>query len=170
MSANCMDFAQTLQDLRSDITCRQSHDESTLIVTTGRFFSDGDAVELLVRPSDDGARVVVSDGGLVSARLGLSGTGLSSARSRTLWQDIIAEFGVREASTRVFVQADYETAAASISILADACIALDSIRLLSAGERRTFTDDHLCSCGTWFAGNGLCGHPPEYRASEAGSS
>lgn len=26
--------------------------------------------------------------------------------------------------------------------------------------------DHECSCGTWFAGNGLCGHPPEYRASE----
>lgn len=26
--------------------------------------------------------------------------------------------------------------------------------------------DHRCSCGTWFAGKGLCGHPPEYKASE----
>jgi hypothetical protein len=26
--------------------------------------------------------------------------------------------------------------------------------------------DHECSCGTWFAGQGLCGHPPEYRKSE----
>lgn len=21
--------------------------------------------------------------------------------------------------------------------------------------------DHMCSCGTWFAGKGLCGHPPK---------
>jgi len=38
------------------------------------------------------------------------------------------------------------------------------------GHEKSGDIDHLCSCGTWFAGNGLCGHPPEYRASEAGSS
>jgi hypothetical protein len=140
MIADCMDFAEALQELRSDITCRLSHDKSTLIVTTGRFFSDGDGVELLVRPSDDGARVVISDGGLVSARLDLSGPGLASTRAKSLWKDVLAEFGVREAGSRVFVQATYETAAAGISILADACIALDSIQLLSAGERRTFAE------------------------------
>lgn len=140
MTANCVDFAEALRELRDDITCRLSHDESTLIVTTGRFFSDGDAVELLVRPSDDGSRVVVSDGGLVSARLDLSGPGLASARAKSLWKDILAEFGVKEAANRVFVQTQYEAAAAGISILADACIALDSIHLLTAGERRTFAD------------------------------
>jgi hypothetical protein len=140
MSANCVDFAEALQKLRGDITCRPSHDDATLIVTTGRFFSDGDAVELLVRPSEDGARVVISDGGLVSARLDLSGSGLASARTKSLWKDILAEFGAREAGSRVFVQATYDTVAARISILADACIALDSIHLLTAGERRTFTD------------------------------
>ncbi|BBX32150.1 hypothetical protein MMAG44476_27797 [Mycolicibacterium mageritense DSM 44476 = CIP 104973] len=140
MTANCMDFATALQVLRGDISCRLSHDESTLIVTTGRFFSDGDAVELLVRPSDDGARVIISDGGLASARLDLSGPGLGSTRAKSLWKDILAEFGVREAGSRVFVQATHETAAAGISILADACIALDSIHLLTAGERRTFAD------------------------------
>lgn len=140
MKVNCVDFAEALKELRSDITCRTSHDESTLIVTTGRFFSDGDAVELLVRPSEDGERVVVSDGGLVSARLDLSGSGLASARAKSLWSDILSEFGVREAASRVFVHARYDAAAAGISILADACIALDSVHLLAAGERRTFAD------------------------------
>ncbi len=140
MTADCMDFAAALHELRSDITCRPSHDPSTLIVTTGRFFSDGDGVELLVRPSDDGARVVISDGGLVSARLDLSGPGPASMRAKSLWKDILAEFGVREAGSRVFVQATHDTAAAGISVLADACIALDSIHLLSAGERQTFAD------------------------------
>lgn len=140
MTANCRDFSEALEELRNDITCRLSHDESTLIVTTGRFFSDGDSVELLVRPSEDGARVVISDGGLVSARLDLSGTGLASNRSKSLWKDILTEFGVREAGSRVFVQSTHDTAAAGISMLADACIALDSIHLLSSGERRTFAD------------------------------
>lgn len=140
MSADCVDFAEALQELRNDIACRPSHDKSTLIVSTGRFFSDGDAVELLVRPSDDGERIVISDGGLTSARLDLSGPGLASARAKALWRDILMEFGVQEASSRIFVQTTHEAVAASISILADACIALDSIHLLAAGERRTFAD------------------------------
>jgi hypothetical protein len=139
MNTKCADFTSAIDELRGGISCRQSHDESVLIVATGRFFSDGDAVELLLRPSDDGARVVVSDGGLVSARLDLSGPTRSS-RAKSLWRDLLTEFGVREAAGRVFVQATRETAAANISILADACVALDSVQLLASGERHTFTD------------------------------
>ncbi len=84
--------------------------------------------------TSDVARVVISDGGLVRARLDRSGPGLGSARAQSLWKAILVDFGVREADGRVFVNTVYGTAADGISTLADACIALDTIRLLGVAE------------------------------------
>lgn len=140
MNAPCDAFSAALEGLRGEISCRPSHDGTTLVILTGRYFADGDAVELMLRPSEDGERVVVSDGGLTRARLDLAGTDLGAARPKALWRDIIAEFGVREMSDRVFVRGKASAAAASISLLADACVALDTVRLLTAGERQTFAD------------------------------
>ncbi|WP_102146052.1 DUF1828 domain-containing protein [Mycobacterium hubeiense] len=140
MTADRGALSSALDLLRSEITCRNAHDGKSLIVTTGRFFSDGDAVELLVRPSEDGERVVVSDGGLTRARLDLVGSDITSNRARSMWADVLDEFGIREVGGRVFLQTKADAAAAGISVLADACVALDSVHLLTMGERHTFVD------------------------------
>lgn len=139
MNTNCDALSPALDRLRGEISCRSAHD-GALIVTTGRFFSDGDAVELLIRPSDDGERIVVSDGGLTRARLDLVGSEITSSRARGMWEDILVEFGVREIGNRVFLQTKADAAAAGISLVADACVALDSVHLLTTGERHTFVD------------------------------
>lgn len=129
-----------LEALRGQIFTAASHDERNTIVSTGRFYVDGDAVEVFVRLNEDGTRVVVSDGGITTARRSLYGVESLARSAGKLWQDILFEFGVETISDRVFARGSTESLPHLIGLVADASIALDSVRLLAENARQTFSD------------------------------
>ncbi|MGV9482095.1 hypothetical protein [Gordonia aichiensis] len=138
MSTDCAKLESAFEAMRSTISCRMSHDGATLIVTSGRSYADGDHVEVLVRLTADGERIAVSDGGLTRTRLDLHGTEIASATATSLWRDVLDEYGVAEIGDRVYARGPIEHAAGLIGRVADASVALDSVQLLTAGERRGF--------------------------------
>lgn len=138
MTNPCDSLSAAFEDLRREYRCTPAADGRSLIVTTGRYFGDGDAVEVFVRFSDDGDRVAVSDGGLARARRGIVTNNEMSRGAQTLWDDILAEFGVLEIEDRVYVRGRAGQAAQLIAQVADASLTLDSVKLLIDQERATF--------------------------------
>jgi hypothetical protein len=117
-----------LARLRDDYRCHEIPDDRSLVVTTGRYFADGQAVEVVVRPTADGESLVVGDAGLVAARLELEDIDAFKGRPRELWQVISDSFGVREVDGRIYARGDLEHAADLITRVADAVLSLDVVR------------------------------------------
>ncbi|MCW3766435.1 hypothetical protein OCL88_08110 [Paenarthrobacter sp. PAE-2] len=135
---DCSILKSALEDLRAEFSCSQMFNSSTLLVATGRYYSDGDPVEVYVRPQPDATRLAVSDGGLTHSRRALYAADDLSSRAKSLWDDIVQDFGVLEFSDRIYATGPMTSAADLIGRIADVCLALDSVRLLSEGSRRTF--------------------------------
>jgi hypothetical protein len=131
---------EALASVRESVRSQRSHDPRTVIVSSGRYFSDGDAVEVLVRTSDDGLRVVVSDGGMTMARRSLYGIESFAKTADNMWKEILADFGVESFADRVFHRGPVQMMPHLIGLVADTCIALDSVRLLSENVRSSFTE------------------------------
>lgn len=140
MIISCESVSEALDQLRAQIAC-EAVDERTVLIQTGHFFADGDGVELLVRPSVNGEYVVVSDGGVTHARMSLYVDTEPGKAVSALWDDVKSEFGVEVSRDRIYVRMPTSMLASAISVLADACIAMDSARMLAVGERRTFSDE-----------------------------
>lgn len=140
MIINCTSVSQALEELRVHIAC-EPVDARTLLIQTGRFFADGDGVELLVRPSVDGEYVIISDGGITHARLNLYTDSEPSNSVSTLWEDIKSEYGVEVSGGRIYQRVSTTMLSSGLSVVGDACIAMDAARMLSVSERRTFSDE-----------------------------
>ncbi|MFK0005512.1 hypothetical protein ACIQTZ_00515 [Paenarthrobacter sp. NPDC090520] len=135
---DCTILKPALDSLRAEYGCSRMFDSNTLVVSTGRYYSDGDPVEVYVRPQPDATRLAVSDGGLTHSRRALYAADDLTTRAKALWDDIVQDFGVLEFSDRIYATGPMSSAADLIGRIADVCLALDSVRLLSDGSRRTF--------------------------------
>ena len=93
-----------------------------------------------MRLSEDGERAVVSDGGVTMARRSLFGIESFSKSAQTLWDDIVTDFGVETVSDRVFARGPVQAMPHLIGLVADAAVALDSVRHLTESARFTFTE------------------------------
>ncbi|MDI2032964.1 DUF1828 domain-containing protein [Paenarthrobacter nitroguajacolicus] len=142
---DCTILNPAMESLRAEFSCSRSFDSTTLVVATGRYYSDGDPVEVYVRPQPDKDRLAVSDGGLTFSRRSLYAAEELSRTAKSLWDDIIQDFGVLEFSDRIYATGPVSAAADLIGRIADVCLALDSVRLLSDGSRRTFAS----TLSTW---------------------
>lgn len=127
-----------LDRLRSDITFDWSPDRATAIFASGRRYADGDSVDVYVRVNRDGERVSVSDGGLTLARHDLSGLTDQAIADLRLWRAIQSDFGVEEASGRLYKVGPLPAAAEIIGLVADACLVLDSVRLSTRASTEAF--------------------------------
>lgn len=80
-------------------------DGRTLLVTTDRLFADGDVVSAMIRRAADG-RVVVSGGGPVSGRLGLSNVpwNRESVRTGRVWAETRRAYGAEEPNGRICIR------------------------------------------------------------------
>lgn len=107
-------------------------------MTSSRHYTDGDAVEVFVRLSADGQRLAVSDGGMSLARRDLYAASDLKGTARSLWEDILEDYGVKEFDGRVYITGPTSAADALIAQIADVALVLDSVRLLAVGERKTF--------------------------------
>ncbi|KQX65791.1 hypothetical protein [Angustibacter sp. Root456] len=125
--SDCSDLAPALEQLRADFMCRPVPGTDRLLVSTGRYLADGSGVDLLVRFTNDG-QVIVSDGGLVSARVELAELNLDSGSVSDFWRSIVEDFGVSEISGRIFARGPVDRAASLIGQVADAAVALDMVR------------------------------------------
>lgn len=134
----CSDLSSALTSLRQSYVCHPSSDPRTISVTTSRHYTDGDAVEVFVRLSADGRRVAVSDGGMSLARRDLYAASELRGTARSLWDDVLEDYGVKEFEGRVYSTGPKEEADHLIAQIADTALVLDSVRLLSSGERKTF--------------------------------
>lgn len=136
-----------VEQLRAHISAQASHDPKTIVVTSGRFHSDGEAIEVLVRLTEDGERVVVSDGGMTMARRYLYGADHLGQSASRLWEEIITDYGVETISDRIYLRGPINMIANLIGLIADTAVALDAVRLLSETKRKTFTE----KLHTWLA-------------------
>lgn len=139
MSFETTDLAKAVESLRYAYRSGRTHDPRTWIVSTGRSYADGDSVEVFVRPSVDGTRVAVSDGGTSYARRGLYGLPSPTGGAASLWTDIISDFEVETEGERIFTRGPLAQLPGLISLIADVSLVLDSVRLLAEAERRTFS-------------------------------
>lgn len=138
MTDLCGALASALDNLRTSYRCHPTSDSRTITVTTTRHYTDGDAVEVFVRVSADGLRLAVSDGGMSLSRRDLYGAPELRGTSKSLWDEILDDHGLSEFGGRVYVTGPRDSAEILITQVADAALVLDAVRLLSAGERKTF--------------------------------
>ena|GEM_PF-5014638 len=138
MTSACKMLEGAFAALRQEFQCTPSADARTVLVSTGRFYADGDAVEVLVRFSEDGTRAAVSDGGLTRVRRDMFTAGEMSRGAAALWRDVIADFGVTEIDDRIYVRGTAASVAQMIAQIADTSLTLDSVKLLIEQERVTF--------------------------------
>lgn len=138
MTQQCSLLADALAELEADLDCSVTADGNTLLVTTGRFYSDGDVVEVFVRVNPEADTVIVSDGGITTARRALFGLGAPSGNAHELWGDILDDFGLHEAGNRIYGRGPRRAAASLIGTVADAALTLDSLRLMATGKTQSF--------------------------------
>ena len=138
MTNLCRGLSSALSSLQRSYACHRTADPRTVTVTSSRHYTDGDAVEVFVRISADGLRVAVSDGGMSLARRDLYAASDLKGTSRTLWDDILEDHGVKEFDGRIYSTGPMEAAEFLIAQIADVALVLDAVRLLAAGERKTF--------------------------------
>lgn len=131
---------QAIEATQQLIHSEPGADDRTVIVSSGRFYSDGDAVEVFIRLSKDGSRAVVSDGGMSMARRSLYGIGSFSNPAKDLWSDVIDDYGVEFVSDRVFVRGSVDLLPHLLGTVADCALALDSVRLLADKGRSSFAE------------------------------
>lgn len=139
MSFEALRLAAAVESLQHTVSWSPTQDPRTWVVNTGRSYSDGDAVEVFVRPSTDCTRVAVSDGGISLARRGLYGLPQLSNSAASLWNEVLTDFDVETEGGRVFARGPVEQLSGLISLIADVALILDSVRLLAEGERQTFS-------------------------------
>lgn len=150
-------------------TCEALPDGRTLLVTTDRIFADGDVVSVMIRRAADG-RVVVSDGGLVSGRLGLNNVpwDRESVRTGQLWLEIRRAYGVEESNGKIYIREDSDRLPSMLQRLADAAVALDTLVHVNAvaEERQPFSDKVV----NWLRTEVFSGLRVEERAAVADSA
>jgi hypothetical protein len=139
MSFETLDLPRAMESLRYAYSSSRTHDPRTWVVTTGRSYSDGDSVEVFVRPSADGTRVAVSDGGASFARRGLYGLSSPTSGAASLWAEILSDFEVEAEAGRIFTRGPLDQLPGLVALIADVSLVLDSVRLLAEGERQTFS-------------------------------
>lgn len=148
MNESCSALAAVVAELREEISCSAGPDGVTSILTTGRFFSDGEPVEISVRINAGGTRLAVSDGGALHTRRALIDQSEMSGSVRKQWDAIIRDYSLEEYSDRVYGVCGPGEVFDVITSISDACIALDSLRLMVEGERETFG----ATFRSWLAG------------------
>jgi len=108
--------------------------EDRLLVTGSSHYADGDTVEVVVRVS--GPDITVTDGGETLARLDLAGVNVESGRARQLWRSLIRAHELETSEGRLLLHGPADHAGELVSLMAEAMINLDGLRLLAPAPRQ----------------------------------
>ena len=131
-----------LDVLGQDWACRPVG-SNVLLLAGSNHYSDGDAVELLVRMGADDA--VVSDGGETLNRLQSAGVNLKSGRAQELWTRLTRAHEIQVENDRLIARGSASQLGTLVSLMADAMVNLDGLRLLAPKHRAPQFSEQLVS-------------------------
>jgi len=141
MMMRCQDLvAAAVGDEADEWACR-AVDDNTMLLVSPRYYSDGDAIELLVKRSDGG--VILSDGGEAVARLEMSGINIDTGRMREAWMRLLRSNQVEYRSGRITLRGSADDAGFLIRIMLDTLAGVDGLRALAPIPRDMPFSDKL---------------------------
>ena len=127
-----------LSSLRDLASGGSTPDDRTLWFSSGATYSDGEPVEIMARISANADHVIISDGGMVHARASMFGVDLESTSMARHLSGVRDDFSLESIADRYYVRCDPSNLAEYILHLASACVALDSVRLITPPASDSF--------------------------------
>lgn len=139
--SNCDSLvAAVLAEQAAGWSCRPVADD-TLLLISPLHYSDGDAVEVMVKASGD--EVIVHDGGESAARLDAVGAGLDQGRLRDAWVRLLRAHAVEHDHGLVLRRTALSDAARAVQEMVEALANIDGLRLLAPPPRALPFPDRL---------------------------
>ncbi|MCA1601195.1 MAG: DUF1828 domain-containing protein [Acidobacteria bacterium] len=131
--SNCDSLvAAVLAEQAEGWSCRPVTDD-TLLLISPLHYSDGDAVEVMVKTSGD--KVIVHDGGESIARLDAAGAGADQGRLRDAWARLLRAHAVEHDHGLVLRKAALSDVAQAVQEMVEALANIDGLRLLAPPPR-----------------------------------
>ncbi|WP_380168965.1 hypothetical protein [Jannaschia sp. R86511] len=104
-----------------------------MLVLTGRYYADGDQVSVIVEPGE--GHFMIRDAG-AAGRLDLAGASVETNRQvQQYWEAIVDDYGCLTVGGRVYLHAEPQRLEVALLQMADALLALDSVRHLAPPGR-----------------------------------
>lgn len=139
--SNCDSLvAAVLAEQAEGWACRLLADD-TLLLVSPLHYSDGDAVEVMVKTS--GNEVIIHDGGESVARLDAAGTGVDQGRLRDVWTRLLRAHSVEHDHGLVLRKTVLSNAAQAVQEMVEALANIDGLRLLAPPPRALPFPDRL---------------------------
>jgi Domain of unknown function DUF1828 len=139
--SNCDSLvAAVLAEQAEGWSCRPVADD-TLLFISPLHYSDGDAVEVMVKTSGD--EVIVHDGGESTARLDAAGAGVDQGRLRDAWVRLLRAHAVEHDHGLVLRRTALSGAAQAVQEMVEALANIDGLRLLAPPPRTLPFQDRL---------------------------
>jgi hypothetical protein len=138
----CADLVAAVLDSESGEWECQALDDATVQLISPRYYSDGDAIELLVKALED--ELILSDGGEALSRLEMVGVNVDAAgRMKDAWQRVLRANQVDCRRGRIVLRGSIADAGMLIRIMLDALAAVDGLRALAPVPREMRFSDKL---------------------------
>ncbi|WP_233414156.1 DUF1828 domain-containing protein [Nucisporomicrobium flavum] len=141
MMMRCRELVALAAGQEADEWACRAVDDNTVLLISPRYYSDGDAIELLVKRSEGG--LILSDGGEAVARLEMSGINIDAGRMREAWMRLLRSNQVEYRNGRITLRGSSDDAGFLIRVMLDTLAGVDGLRALAPIPRDMPFSDKL---------------------------